>query len=278
MQENTESKEITLNIQPLLMPLSILLSTLIFTSGFIIGMNTLASAMKGGSTTTAGTGTTTTTTTAGSTSSVTQEQVRALFEDDSYLAYGSADSKVLFVMFSDPSCPYCHIAAGLNPSLNSSAGPQFTLVEDGGTYVAPVEEMRKLVDEGQAGFAWLYTNGHGNGEMGTKAMYCAEEQGKFWEVHDKLMTAEGYSLLNDTVKNDKGKSQQLADFLSGAADTGAIKSCLESGKYDDRIARDSQVSSSFGVSGTPGFFVNTTNYAGAYSYTDMKATVDAALQ
>lgn len=279
MQDSKDSKEITLNIQPLLMPLSILLSTLIFTTGFIIGMNTLATGLKGGiTTTTAGTGTTTDTGTgAVGAVTVTKDAVKALFEDDSNLTFGNKDSNVLFVMFSDPSCPYCHIAAGLNPSLNTSAGPQFTMVADGGTYVAPVTEMKKLVDEGKAAFAWFYTNGHGNGELGSKAIYCADEQGKFWGVHDKLMTSEGYALVNDVVKNDKANSQKLADFLSSEIDSNFMKDCLESGKYDSRIATDTQISGSFGVSGTPGFFVNETNYAGAYSYTDMKPTVDAAL-
>lgn len=279
MKDTTETKEFTLNIQPLLMPLSILLSTLIFTTGFVIGMNTLATGLKGGIVTT-GTGTTTTgntgTTTAGATT-VTKDTVKALFEDNTNLTFGNKDSKVLFVMFSDPSCPYCHIAAGLNPNLNTSAGPQFTMVADGGTYVAPVEEMRKLVDAGQAGFAWLYTNGHGNGEMGTKAMYCADEQDKFWAVHDLLMSEEGYTIVNDVVKNNKAKSQDMANFLSGVIDSNFMKSCLESGKYDSRISTDTQISSSFGVSGTPGFFVNETNYAGAYSYTDMAAAVEGAL-
>ncbi len=193
--------------------------------------------------------------------------------DKNVIKFGDAGEKNLLVEVADPSCPYCHVAAGLNPELSGQIGPQFKLVADGGTYVAPVLEMKKLVDSGKAAFVWVYTSGHGNGEMGTKAMYCAYDQGKFWEVHDKLMTNKGYALLNDTVKNDKSKSQELAEFLKGAADTGKLKECLDSGKYDTRIAEDSKLASSLGVSGTPGFFVNETNFAGAYSWTDMKSAL-----
>jgi protein-disulfide isomerase len=35
---------------------------------------------------------------------------------------------------------------------------------------------------------------------------------------------------------------------------------------------------SLGVSGTPGFFVNDTNFAGAYSFTDMESIVTSALK
>lgn len=203
---------------------------------------------------------------------VTQDAIKALFNDKN-ITFGDKNSKNLLVEVADPSCPYCHIAAGKNPTLNKEAGAQFTLVSDGGTYVAPVPEMKKLVDEGKAGFVWLYTNGHGNGEMGTKALYCGHEKGNFWPVHDKLMSKEGYDMLNTTIKNDKTKSQELAAFLTGATDVAAMKACLDSGKYDAKLAEDSSTAASLGVQGTPGFFVNTKNFAGAYSWADMKSAV-----
>lgn len=192
--------------------------------------------------------------------------------------FGDANRKILFVEVADPSCPYCHIAAGKNGELNTQVGDRFTLVADGGTYIAPVPEMKKLVDEGRAALAWIYTPGHGNGEMGTKALYCAFEKGKFWEVHDLLMTGKGYELLNNTVKNDKTKSGELADFLKDVFDAGQMKSCLDSGKYDARLGEDVTLASSVGISGTPGFFVNETNFAGAYSWKDMESVVTAALK
>jgi protein-disulfide isomerase len=138
--------------------------------------------------------------------------------------------------------------------------------------------MKKLVEQGKADFVWLYTNGHGNGELATKAIYCAFDQGKFWQAHDLLMSAEGYTLINDEVKNDASKSQQVADFLASAVDKNELISCLDSGKYNSRLSEDSALASSLGVSGTPGFYLNTTNFAGAYSWTDMKSVADAALK
>ncbi|MEK7092073.1 MAG: thioredoxin domain-containing protein, partial [Patescibacteria group bacterium] len=132
---------------------------------------------------------------------------------------------------------------------------------------------KKLVDEGKAAFVWIYTNGHGSGEMGTKAMYCAHEKGQFWPVHDKLMTNDGYNLLNNTVKNDKTKSADIATFLSDATDRDDLQKCLESGKYDAKIQEDTATAASIGVNGTPGFYINATNFAGAYSWTDMKSAV-----
>lgn len=205
------------------------------------------------------------------------DQIKALFNDQN-IAFGDKNSKLLFVEFSDPSCPYCHVAAGKNGSLNKQMGQQFILKADGGTYLAPVLEMKKLVDAGKAGFVWIYANGHGSGEMGTKAMYCAYEKGKFWEAHDLLMSEAGYTLLNTTVKNDKAQSGTMAQFLKGVVDAGFMKSCLEEGKYDDRPSTDMATATQFGFSGTPSFFVNTTNFSGAYSFTDMQGEVDAVLK
>lgn len=208
---------------------------------------------------------------------VTLDQVKGLFNDKN-ISFGSKDSKVLFVEFSDPSCPFCHVAAGKNPSLNKQMGAQFTMVKDGGSYLAPVPEMKKLVDAGKAGFVWLYANGHGNGEMGTRALYCAKEKGKFWEVHDLLMSEAGYNLMNNDVKNDKTKSGVLANFLKGTVTVSDMKACLESDKYDNRFADDMAVAKQFGFAGTPHFFVNTENFKGAYSFKDIQASVDKYLK
>ncbi len=206
----------------------------------------------------------------------TLDDVKNVFSK-SAIKFGDVNSKLIVVEVADPSCPYCHIAAGKNPELNKQAGSQFTLVADGGTYIAPVPEVAKLVKEGKASFAWIYTPGHGNGEMGTKAMYCAFEQNKFWEVHDLLMTSKGYDLLNNTIKNDKAKSGELADFLQPVFDQAGMKACLESDKYDNRLKEDTSLAAGIGITGTPGFYFNNTPFRGAYSYKDMESVVKSAL-
>jgi len=207
---------------------------------------------------------------------VGMDQIKGLFKKD-LVKFGDENKKVLFVEVSDPSCPYCSIAAGKNSKLNNQ-DDRFKLKADGGTYLAPVAEMKKLLDKGQIGYVWIYSNGHGNGELAAKALYCANEKGKFWNAHDLLFTAEGYDLINNTVKNDVTKIGVLADFLKKAVDSNFIKSCLESKKYDDRLQADIAIAQGLGVNGTPGFFVNTTNYPGAVNFANMQSVVDAALK
>jgi len=221
---------------------------------------------------------TTTTDQGGNTSAgtISKDKLKEIFNSD-VIKFGKADAKIIFLEVADPSCPFCHIAGGLNPQLNAQVGDRFKLVSDGGTYVAPVPEMKKLVDSGKAAFVWIYTPGHGNGEIATEAFYCAYEKGKFWQVHDKIMTNEGYNLVNNVVKNDKSKSKELADFLSGVIDPGFLKSCIDSGKYDERLKKESDLARSIGITGTPGFYINDKIFRGAYSFSDMESVVNQEL-
>lgn len=274
--QQVKAATVTINIDKFLMPGAIFLSALVLSLSLFLGLNNIANAVKVG-----GTGTTTGTTTTGTntgTVTVTADQIKSLYGLSNGIKFGDSSKKVTFVEFSDPSCPYCHIAAGKNPELNKSAG--FTLVADGGTYTAPVPEFKKLVDEGKASYLWFYTNGHGNGEAGMRALYCANEQGKFWDMHDFLYSADGYSIQNDTVKNDLTKVDALVAAMKGKVgnvNLDNLKTCITSGKYDSRLTEDQAKGTEFGVSGTPGFFVNETNFPGAYSFSDMQAAVDTAL-
>lgn len=203
---------------------------------------------------------------------VTISAIKALFNDKS-IHFGDVNSKNLLVEMADPSCPYCHAAAGHNSELNKQLGSQFLLDSEGGTYIAPVPKMKELVDQGKAAFVYVYYPGHGNGEMGAKALYCANEQGKFWQVHDRLMSNDGYNLMNTQVKNDKTKSGDVATFLSSVFDATQMKTCLDSGKYDDKLNQDKALATTLGIQGTPGFFINTTSFPGAYSWKDMQSAV-----
>lgn len=183
------------------------------------------------------------------------EKIKEQF-DGKHITFGKASAKTLITEVSDPSCPYCHIAGGLNTELNS-ASPQFKLVKDGGTYVAPVPEIKKLVESGEASFLWIYSNGHGSGEVATQTLYCAYEQDKFWEAHDILMSAKGYTLINETVKNDLSKANLLVAEMTKVLNAKKLQSCLDSKKYSGQAAEDmAWVQSLTGGAGTPTFFVN----------------------
>jgi len=220
------------------------------------------------------------------TQGVSQEKIKEAF-GKSFIKFGNADSKLVILEISDPSCPYCHVAAGLNGELNkemdkSRGTKTFTLVRDGGSYVAPGPEIKKLVNNKEASFAYLYFPGHGNGEMGTKALYCAFREGKYWEVHDKLMTNEGYQILNNSVRNERSKAGELARFLKPVFDPEKMEACLKKNEDDKQLEIEKNISqelmvSASGGAGTPGFFINTTFFGGAYNFGYMEAAIKEAL-
>jgi len=272
MDQSSNNSSIFEKFVPVIVLLTVVLA-------FMVGVlwQKVSTLEKGGTTTTTGNA-------APSQPSVTAETIKGLFDKD-LVKFGDANRKVTFVEVSDPSCPFCHAAGGFNHSVYKALSKDggvtdvaFKLVADGGTYVAPLPEIKKLVDAGKASFIYIYSPGHGSGEMGFKALLCANEKGKFWDAHDLLMSDTGYNLLNVTVQNDKAKSGTVADFLKKVVDPKFIKDCLDSGKYDARLTADPQISATLGYQGTPDFFVNTTNFPGAVSWDDMKTVVDSALK
>jgi protein-disulfide isomerase len=267
-------------------------TVLLVVAAFLIGMLwTEVRDLKKTASTTAATTTTTTQAAAQPTQAaptITKDQISAFLTGSDWIHFGDTSKSLVFVEVSDPSCPFCHLAGGQDLELNKASGAQFSTTAQGGSYIPPVPEMRKLVDSGKAAFVWLYYPGHGNGEMGTLALYCANEQGKFWEAHDLLMSQAGYQIMNGydqnqqtvkgtVVKNDKTQSGAMADFLKSVADPAKLKACLDSGKYNDRLTSDAAMATKLGLTGTPLFFVNTTAFPGAYSWKDMQQAAQGTL-
>lgn len=261
---------------------------------FVIGRLTQkVEDLTGVSATTNTTATTTGTGTAGTTTpTVSLDTIKGLW-DKNIIKLGNANSKLLFVEVVDPSCPYCHAAGGYDPEVGQQMGTQFTYSANGGSYQPPASEMENLVKQGKASMAFVYYPGHGDGEVGMTALYCANEQSKFWQVNNLLMSNAGYNLMNNTkIKFNPTQTDitngfrayqpqdatTMANFLKSAVDTNFMTSCINSKKYVSQLTDDTNLATSLGVTGTPGFFVNSTLYPGAYSWTDMQSTVNSALK
>lgn len=115
-------------------------------------------------------------------------------------AKGSSQAKVTIVEFSDFQCPYC-------------GKVQETLKKIFETYPNKV----KLV------FRNYPLPFHENAEPAAQASLCANEQGKFWEFHDKLFANQEKLTVTDL--------KQYAANLG--VDANKFNSCLDSGKYKD---------------------------------------------
>ena len=91
---------------------------------------------------------------------------------------------------------------------------------------------------------------HPNAPKASEATECAEEQNKFWEMHDVLFQKQGeWSRATDAPSTFK----QYAADLGLNADT--FNDCLDSGKFTAEVQKDFADGSAAGITGTPGFWV-----------------------
>lgn len=81
-----------------------------------------------------------------------------------------------------------------------------------------------------------------------EAAHCAQDQGKFWEFHDRLLT------------EDRPLSPLIYSELSRALDLDALRfeSCLSAGKKRPLVLSNREAGLAAGVSALPAFFINGT--------------------
>ena len=159
-------------------------------------------------------------------------------------AKGPADAPITIVEFSDFQCPYC---SRVNPTLqkvNETYGGKVRIV-----------------------FRDLPLPMHQQAAKAAEAAACANEQGKFWEMHDKLFASQ--------------QKLQVTDLKQHAADLGltadAFNQCLDSGKFTAAVKQDSEDAARYGLTGTPGFFINGRLLVGAQPYEAFAQVIDEEL-
>lgn len=166
---------------------------------------------------------------------------------------GEKDAKVKIVEFSDLECPFC--ARFYKDTL-----PQI---------------ISEYIDNGKVSLEYRHfpLSFHPQAKPLAIATECANEQGKFWEMHDKVFeknaAGEIASASTDTYK-------QWASEIG--VDTFAFNSCYDANQGEDIIEADTKLGSELGVSGTPTFFINGRQLVGAQPFASFKAIIDEELK
>jgi protein-disulfide isomerase len=109
---------------------------------------------------------------------------------------------------------------------------------------------------------------HPNAQKAAEAAVCAQDQGKFWEMHD-LLFAEQSTLEIDALK-EKAKRTGL--------DTKSFNECLDSGKSREAVRADVEAGNILGIGGTPTSFVNGRYVNGAVTADALSAVIDDELR
>ncbi|MEK6925852.1 MAG: DsbA family protein [Nanoarchaeota archaeon] len=161
---------------------------------------------------------------------------------------GNPASKVTIVEFSDFECPFCR--------------KFFTE-----TYPSIIKDY---VNTGKAKIVFRdfpLISIHTKAQKASEAAQCAYEQGKFWEMHDKLFENQNSLDVSDLKKY----AQELK------LDTVKFNDCLDSGKMASEVQKDSADGQSYGVTGTPAFFINGRLISGAQPFANFKKIIDEEL-
>jgi protein-disulfide isomerase len=158
---------------------------------------------------------------------------------------GPADAPVTIVEFSDFQCPFCSRLYPTVEQVKSTYGDKVHLV-----------------------FRQFPLNFHQFAQKAAEASLCADEQGKFWEMHNAMFSKQ------DELAVDKLKEKAAGMGLK--ADQ--FNACLDGGKYAPKVAEDVKAGSEAGVSGTPALFINGRFISGAVPYADIAKVIDDELQ
>ncbi|WP_100183082.1 DsbA family protein [Candidatus Nitrosotenuis aquarius] len=142
---------------------------------------------------------------------------------------GSADAKLTIIEFGDYQCPKCYSwFTKEKPTIESQ-------------YIAPGKANLIFVDLSFLG---------ADSDSAVIASYCADEQGKYWQYHNKLYSSQG------GIGSGWASTENLKKFATDLGlDSTQFNSCLDSGKYSDRIKHNLSVASSAGAQGTPTFLI-----------------------
>ncbi|TBR24232.1 MAG: DsbA family protein [Candidatus Nitrosotenuis sp.] len=142
---------------------------------------------------------------------------------------GSDSAKVTIVEFGDYQCPQC----------------------DNWFRTVRPDIEKEYVGTGKANLYFVDLAFFGpDSKKAAQATYCAEDQGKYWEFHSMLYSNQ--KGINDGWANtDNLKS--FATHLN--LDRNLFDSCLDSGKYQNRVEKNVLEAKRNGASGTPTFII-----------------------
>ena len=154
---------------------------------------------------------------------------------------GRFDAPVTLVEYGDFECPYCGRAEPVVEELVGSFGDDLAFV----FRHLPLGDV------------------HEHAEMAAEAAEAAGAQGRFWEMHDALFSAEA-SLSEPGL---------MGHAAAIGLDLDRFATDLRERRHALRVARDIASADESGAPGTPTFFINGGRYGGRFDVSSMSAAI-----
>ena len=158
-------------------------------------------------------------------------------------ALGPPDAPITIVEFGDFQCPYCAQGAKVLRRLR-------TVYPDRVRWVFKHLPMSSI---------------HPEAALAHEAAVAAQEQGKFWEMHDLLFQNQIRLRYDDLISY----ARELG------LDVAAFKQALDTRRYRARVRRDLNEARKQEIAGTPTYFVNGVRVVGARSFTEFRRVVES---
>ena len=132
----------------------------------------------------------------------------------------------------------------------------------------------KLVQPGHARFRFMDfpLQMHPNSVPAHLAAACANDQGKFWEMHDQLFQNQ-HKWNAQVTRNPKGQFESYAEAIG--LDLDAWETCYDDRKHVPKIQASVAQGNQLRVNSTPSFVIGGRLYSRGMSYDDMKKVVDS---
>lgn len=172
---------------------------------------------------------------------------------------GAPGARVAVIEFSDYECPFCSRHA-----LNTL--PEIT---------------KEYIDTGKVRYAFRnlpLESIHPNAMRAAAAAECAGEQGKYWQLHDRMFANQRALDLTSLVNHAKAEGLDATRF----------QQCVSTDKYAAKIRADQTEAGRVGAASTPSFFIAVLTpgdskaravrmIRGAHPYPTFKAAIDSVL-
>ena len=171
---------------------------------------------------------------------------------------GSQNARVAIIEYSDYQCPFC------------------------ARYVTQTypEIDKAYIQTGKVRYVFrdLPLNMHPHAFKAAEATHCSGEQGKYWEMHDRLFANQRLLAPEELTKHAEALGLKVPEF----------QQCLNSSRFAEDVKGDIMQADVAGINGTPSFLIGviepnsskvrvTDRLVGARSFAEFQAAIDKAI-
>ena len=157
---------------------------------------------------------------------------------------GPADAPVTIVEFSEYQCPFCARVTPTLKALEQKYGGRIRFV-----------------------FKDFPLQNHLQAPKAAEAAHCAGDQGKYWELHDRLFANQQLLQVPELKKH----------AAAVGLDQAAFDQCLDGGKHTNDVQADIDLGTRMGVGSTPTLYINGRIVTGAQPQGVFESIIDEEL-